>query len=104
MTQLTDARKTIKVILPSYPDVTVELYDGLLTGNVTDLQKLDTNDDKGIKTIQFLIKSWSFVDAEGKSLPVILENLKLLPVVDFTALMSAVEETMKETESKKKKN
>ena len=104
MTQLTDARKTIKVILPSYPDVTVELYDGLLTGNVTDLQKLDTNDDKGIKTIQFLIKSWSFVDAEGKSLPVILENLKLLPVVDFTALMSAVEETIKETESKKKKN
>lgn len=104
MTQLLDARKTIKVILPSYPDVTVELYDGLLTGEIGELNKVTTDYERGLETLRLLIKSWSFVDAKEKILPVTIDNLKLLPAKDFTALMNAIEKTMKVEEEKKMKN
>lgn len=104
MTQLTDARKTIKVILPSYSDVTVELYDGLLTGEIGKLNEFETDYERGIETLRLLIKSWSFVDAKEQTLPVTIDNLKLLPAKDFTTLMGEIENVMKIEEEKKMKN
>lgn len=104
MTQLTDVRKTKKVNLPSYPDVEVELYDSILTGQVPELQKYDTDLDRGVATLQLLIKSWSFVDSDEKPLAVTFENLKKLPVKDFSALMDTAGEIMATEDSKKKKN
>ena len=60
MTILSDVRKVSKIKLPSYPDVEVELYDGLLTGQVSSLNKFETDYDRGIEVLRFLIKSWSF--------------------------------------------
>lgn len=105
MTQLTDVRKIKTVALPSYPDVTVEIYDSLLTGQVSDIRVHDGNDlDTGIAALQLLIKSWSFVDEQEKPLPVTLDNLKKLPTTDFSALMDAVGDIMNTEEAKKKKN
>ena len=104
MTQLTDVRKTKKINLPSYPDVEVEVYDGLLTYQVAELQKAETDLDRGIATLQLLIKSWSFVDAEEKSLAITIENLKKLPTKDFSALMTTVEDAISDEEGKKKKS
>ena len=104
MTQLTDARKTIEVKLPSYPDVTVKMYDGLLTGEIGKLGTFDTDYEKGVGTLQFLIQSWSFVDANDKPLPVTIDNLKLLPVKDFTVLMDTISDVMNVEEGKKKKS
>jgi len=104
MTQLTDVRKTKKINLPSYPDVEVEVYDGLLTYQVAELQKAETDLDRGIATLQLLIKSWSFVDAEEKPLAITIENLKKLPTKDFSALMTTVEDAISDEEGKKKKS
>lgn len=104
MTQLTDIRKLKKINLPSYPDVEVEMYTSLLTYQVAELQKYDTDLERGIATLQLLIKTWSFVNAEEKPLEITIDNLKLLPTTDFSALMNAVGDAMNEEEGKKKKN
>ena len=101
---LSDVRKVQKFTLPSYPESEVEYYDGLLTGELTEINKLESDEEKGIKTLEFLIKTWSFVDESDKPLPVTMSNLKLLPLKDFTALMSVVNELMEAEDIKKKKN
>ena len=67
-TKLFDSRKTIKITLPSYKDSEVELYDGLLTSEFEKLGSVEKDYDRGIETLRFLIKSWSFVDDEDKPL------------------------------------
>ncbi len=104
MTTLSDVRKVNKINLPSYPDVEVELYDGLLTGQVSSLNKFETDYDRGIEVLRFLIKSWSFVDEEGKSLIVTKEELGKLPIKDFTTLMNAATESLDFLALKKEKN
>ena len=104
MTQLTDVRKIVKVKLPSFPDVEAQVFDGLLTGQIGELQLIENDYEKGIKTLEFLVKSWSFVDAEEKPLPVSIENLKLLPMADFTKLMDTANESMIAGDGKKKKS
>lgn len=86
-----DVRKVISVSLPSYPDSTVELYDGLLFGQVNELQKEGMNDiGKGILSLKFLIKSWNFVGEDGKELPITVETLNQFPVVDLTFLLEKI--------------
>ncbi len=104
MTTLSDIRKVNKINLPSYPDVEVELYDGLLTGQVSSLNKFETDYDRGIEVLRFLIKSWSFVDEEGKTLIVTKEELGKLPIRDFTTLMNAATESLDFLAPKKEKN
>jgi len=106
MTQqlLTDVRKVQKLSLPSYPDSEVEYYDGLLTGQLTEINKCETDEEKGIKTLEFLIKSWSFVDETNNPLPVNIDNLKKLPLTDFMFLMDNINNIMKVEDVKKKKN
>jgi len=102
--QLLDVREVHKMTLPSYPDSEIEYFDGLLTGQLNEINKIEGDDEKGIKTLEFFIKSWSFVDASEKSLPVTIENLKKLPLKDFLALMDAVNKLMGVEEEKKKKS
>lgn len=102
--QLLDVRKVQKMSLPSYPDSEVEYYDGLLTGQLSEINKLDDDNEKGIKTLEFLIKAWSFVDAAQKPLPITMENLKKLPLKDFMILMDKINEVMAVEEEKKKKS
>ena len=90
--------------LPSYPESEVEYFDGLLTGQLGEINALENEEDKGVKTLQLLIKSWSFVDAEEKPLPITMENLKKLPLKDFMVLMGKINEIMAVEDEKKKKS
>ena len=86
-----DVRKVTSVSLPSYPESTVELYDGLLFGQINQLQKEETSDtEKGMQSLQFLIKSWNFVDESEKALPITVEALSQFPVADLTFLLEKV--------------
>jgi len=101
---LSDVRQVHKLTLPSYPDSEVEYYDGLLTGQLTEMNKVEDESEKGIKSLEFLIKSWSFVDEAGVALPITMENLKKLPLTDFLTLMDAINEIMTREDTKKKRN
>lgn len=94
MTQLFDPRKTKKVKLPSFPDVEVEIYDSLLTDQIGKINKLDNDFDRGMETLRFLIKSWSFVDGKDEPLEVKKETLGKLPTKDFTVLMNVAGESL----------
>lgn len=94
MTKLFDVRKVNKVMLPSYPDVEVELYDGLLTEQIGILNKSDSDYDRGIETLRYLIKSWSFVNEKDEPLEINKENLGRLPAKDFMFLMDSATKTL----------
>jgi len=104
MSKLFDARKIKKVNLPSYPDVEVEMHDGLLTEQIGAIGKFDNDYDRGIEVLRFLIKSWSFVDEAEKSLEVNKANLGKLPVKDFTFLMDVATESLDFLEEQKRKS
>lgn len=102
--QLIDVRKVQSMTLSSYPDSVVEYYDGLLTGQLNEINRIDNDDEKGIKTLEFFIKSWSFVDVSENALPVTVDNLKKLPLKDFLELMTCVNNVMGLEDEKKKKS
>ena len=104
MTQLLDNRKTEKLKLPSFPDVEVEIYDGLLTGEYEAISKCEGEFTKGIEILKFLIKSWSFVNEKNEPLNVTKENLALLPIKDFTVLMNKASEALAFLVDEKKKS
>ena len=92
--KLTDPRKILTVELPSFEGGNVEIYDSLLTQELESLDSSLSEYDRGIKILQFLIKSWPFTDETEKQLPINKENLGKLPVPDFTKLMTTVTESM----------
>ena len=104
MTKLLDPRKTKKIELPSFPDSEVELYDGLLTDQIGTLTKNDNDYDRGIEVLKALIKSWSFVDENEKSLAVSKETLGKLPAKDFMFLMDAAMGSLDFLDNKKRKS
>jgi len=101
--KLLDPRKIIKVSLPSFENVEVELYDSLLTEQLGEISNDLSDYERGIKTLQFLVKSWPFTDDNDKPLAVTKENLGKLPVKDFTAMMEAVTKSMDFLEKEKTK-
>lgn len=101
---LDDRRKIKKVVLPSYPEVEVEMYDKLLYFQVAELDKCTTDSERGIEILRNLIKSWPFVDKEGKVLEVNKENLGKLPVSDIMALLNVATDSIRFLETEKMKN
>ena len=99
-----DNRKTISVSLPNYPDSEIIMYDSLTFGQVSQMNKSAGDDaDKGLLSLQFLIKNWNFVDDKGEELPVSLDNLNKFSMDDITILLKKVADFFtKETEGKKK--
>ena len=99
-----DTRKTISVSLPSYEGSEVVMYESLLFGEVGQLNKTTGDDaDKGLLSLQFLIKEWNFVDEKEEKLPITMEILSKFPIKDITVLLEAVSDFFtKEAEGKKK--
>ena len=99
-----DNRKTISISLPSYPESEVIMYESLLFGQVSQLNKVVGDDtDKGLLSLQFIIKDWNFTDENGVKLPVTVENLNKFSVEDITVLLKTVSDFFtKEAEEKKK--
>lgn len=104
MTQLFDAREIKKVSLPSYPDVEIELYDGLLTDQIGVITRIDNDYDRGIEVLRFLMKSWSFVDEKEAPLAITKQNLGKLPAKDFTFLMDSAMQSLDFLGVQKKKS
>jgi hypothetical protein len=99
-----DIRKTISVSLPSYPESEVIMYESLLFGEVSQMNKSTGDDaDKGLLSLQFLIKEWNFTNELGEKLPVSVEVLNSFSVEDITFLLKTVTDLFtKEAEEKKK--
>lgn len=97
-----EVRKTSEVVLPSYPDSKVILYDRILAGGMERIMEAKTEFEKGLIALQEIVKDWNFVDEEGKKLEINLENLRRLPLEDLTFLMDKVRDffTQQEKEGK----
>ena len=104
MSQLKDPRKVQQIKLPSFPNDSVELYDGLLTYEINELTDIEKDYDKGIETLRRLIKSWKFTNEKDEALEINAKSLGMLPTKDFTMLMNAVNKVFEDMDIKKKKN
>jgi len=90
MPVLKDTRKTIEVSLPSFKDSKIILYEGMLFGDLAELENAKTDMERGLLSLKLLIKDWNFTDETGKKLEVSLENLRLLPIPDLTFLFDKI--------------
>jgi len=99
-----DVRKIIEVILPSFPDSKILLYEGLLFGQVNELDNDKLNQvEKGVLSLKYLIKEWNFTDKDGKELPITIETLNQFPAEDLAFLLEKVHAFFtKEKKGKKK--
>jgi len=104
MPVLKDIRQTVKLILPSFPDSEVEIYQGLLFGQMKDLEKFPTDIQRGVETLRLMIKDWNFTDEEGKKLEITTENLSLFPIEDLAFLLKEVGKYFAEVVKKNRKN
>ena len=103
MPVLKDVRKTIKIDLPSFEDGWVELYEGLLYGDLKELEKETSEFKRGVKALELMIKDWNLTDEKGEKLPITEENLNLIPTKDLLVLLGKVAEFMGESEKKRPK-
>lgn len=94
MSKLIDNRKTKSIKLPSFPEDEIVIYEQLLTSDVSRLQNESSEYLKGLLTLVYLIKSWSFTDENDNQLPITKENVERLPVNDFNFIMDKVNETL----------
>ena len=90
MVVLKDPRKTVEISLPSFKDSKITLYDGMLFGDLAELDKVGTDMERGLLSLKLLIKDWNFTDEAGKKLDVSIENLKLLPFQDLTLMLEKI--------------
>jgi hypothetical protein len=104
MSILTDIRKTSTLVLPSYPEDKLEIYDSLLTKELKEMLKVDDDFDRGIYLLSHLIKTWTFTDDKGTILPVNETTLSILVTKDYNVLMEEVGKILSDQESKKEKS
>jgi len=90
MLKLTDNRTTKTISLPSYEGSEVEIYSGLLVG---DLDGLDLSNPErvGIDTLPKLIKSWNFSDDNDKPLSINKDAIKKINIKDITFLVDEIQ-------------
>lgn len=100
---LKDVRRVHTFELPSFPKSKVELYDGLLFGQLKELGQAPSDFDRGTQSLLLLIKSWNFVGGDDKPLPITSENLNQLPAKDLTFLLEQVADFFTDKEKKVKK-
>ena len=98
-----DIRKTSELILPSYPDSKIVLYDRILAGGMERIMEAKTDFERGLIALQEMIKDWNFTDEKGNKLEVNLENLRRLPMEDLTFLMDKVRDFFTKLEKEGKK-
>lgn len=91
MPQLKDPRKTLKLPIKSIEGSEIVLKDGLLAGDMSFVYgEAATNDvERTLRALSVMIIDWNLTDAEGKKIPVSLENIKKLDIIDVTDLINA---------------
>ena len=100
MSQLKDTRKTLKLPIKSIEGSEVVLKDGLLAGDMSFVYgDATTNDiERTLRALSKMIVEWNLTDKEGKKLPITLENINKMDIMDVTELIN----TTSFGESKKK--
>ena len=91
MPQLTDTRKILKLSIKSIEGSEVTIRDGLLGSDATiAFGNGKMNDaERPLNVLSKMITDWNLTDDDGKKLPVTLENLKKLNILDIADLISA---------------
>lgn len=82
-----EIRKTKEIVLPSYSDSKVVIYDGVLIGDLIGVEEIKNDTERGLALLVNLIKEWNFTDNEDKPLPINRETIGLLPLEDINVLM-----------------
>ena len=104
MVVLRDIRKTVDIALPSFPESKVTLYQGLLFGQMKELEVAKTDLERGMLILRLMIKDWNFTDEAGEKLAVSEKNLNVFPMEDLTLLLEKTAEYFSETVKKNRKN
>jgi len=91
MPKLTDTRKILKLSIKSIEGSEVTIRDGLLGSDATiAFGNGKMNDaERSLSVLSKMITDWNLTDESGKKLPVTLENLKRLNIIDITDLIMA---------------
>jgi len=89
---LKDFRQTKKIILPSYQDSEVIIYNSLLASESDDAIEIRKSPSakKMLEIIPKLIASWNFVDENQKPLPVNTENLNKMSEQDILFIVNEI--------------
>ena len=89
MPRLTDFRRTKTIILPSYPDSKVEIYDAILMRDAMEIDLKEENQIKiGIEMLPKYIKSWNFLNEKNEELPISKDSLNFFTMEDLTYLIN----------------
>lgn len=91
MPQLQDTRKTLKLSIKSIEGSEVTIKDGLLAGDISFVYgDAGTNNvERTLRALSIMIVDWNLTDKEDKKIPVTLENIKRLDIIDVTDLIDA---------------
>jgi hypothetical protein len=101
MPKLFDIRTTKIIVLPSFADSTVEIYDSILVGNLSDIDYKENNQIKmTLDLLPKFIKSWNFTDENDKPLEINKENLGFLRQEDLKFLIDEIVEFNKTSKKK----
>lgn len=91
MPKLQDARKIVEIKgLPSFADAELSLRDGLLMGDVQEVEKIKDRVEQSLKMLEKMIISWNFTDEQDQPLPATVANLKMLSAQDLEVILSKV--------------
>jgi len=99
---LKDLRETETVVLPVM-GAEVELYKGLLFGDVEDIDPDGNKVETGKKMLLRIIKGWNFVDEEGKEIPISGDVIKKLPQEDVAFMVEQSSKHIAQQQKKKDK-
>jgi len=91
MPQLQDTRKILKLPIKSIEGSEVVLKDGLLAGDMSFVYGEGTTNDieRTLRALSVMITSWNLTDDKDKEIPVTLESIKKLDILDVTELINA---------------
>jgi|AntAceMinimDraft_16_1070373.scaffolds.fasta_scaffold19812_2 hypothetical protein len=89
MPQLQDLRKELKLPIKSIKGSEIILKDGILAGDMGFVYgDPNTNDvERTLRALSKMIVKWNLTDKDGKELPINLENIGRLDVMDITGLI-----------------
>lgn len=90
MPTLSSAFSVRHLSLPSFSDADLTVVDRVSVKDVSDSELQGNNMLKSLYLASRMIRSWNFVDAEGKPLEISVETLSAFPVEDVNFLIEQV--------------
>jgi len=94
---LKDFRQTKEIVLPSYPDSKIVIYNSLLAGDISFINLNEQNQtEQAFEFLPRFIKSWNFEKTAGVALEISKENLALFSIQDLTFIINEVQKFSQE--------